>query len=220
MRLKRLDHFGVDVADLGRAERFYREVLGMSVQMRLADQVVMRGRRDLVRALSQARPRARRSRARGNPLGKSHHAFEVGWEDLKSAEALFAARGVPYHAPIDWGDHDCLYFLDPDGNLLELVGYRPKGERRDARGRANRMGRAPAAAARGRAAAHRPRPVRRRPRRGRPPAPGAARSPHAHARVRSLDAAPRRRAPGVVAVVTAADLEAIGPLPVCGSSAA
>ena len=43
MRVKRLDHFGVDVADLGRAERFYREVLGMSVQMRLADQVVMRG---------------------------------------------------------------------------------------------------------------------------------------------------------------------------------
>ena len=62
-----------------------------------------------------------------NPLGKSHHAFEVGWEDLKSAEALFSARGVPNHAPIDWGDHDCLYFLDPDGNLLELVGYRPKG---------------------------------------------------------------------------------------------
>ena len=68
MRLKRLDHFGVDVADLG--------------------------------------------------LGKSHHAFEVGWDDLKAAETLF-----------DWGDHDCLYFLDPDGNLLELVGYRPKGER-------------------------------------------------------------------------------------------
>ena len=43
MKLKRLDHFGVDVADLGRAERFYREVLVMSVQMRLADQVVMRG---------------------------------------------------------------------------------------------------------------------------------------------------------------------------------
>ena len=79
MRLTRLDHFGVDVADLGR--------------------------------------------------GKSHHAFEVGWNDLKAAETLFAERGVPYHAPIDRGDHDGLYFLDPDGNLLELVGYRPKGER-------------------------------------------------------------------------------------------
>jgi hypothetical protein len=44
--------------------------------------------------------------------------------DLARARVLFAERGVPHHAPIDWGDHDCLYFLDPDGNLLELVAYR------------------------------------------------------------------------------------------------
>ena len=128
MKLKRLDHFGVDVADLGRAERFYREVLGMSVQMRLADQVVMRGgETSCALFLKPDRPPADLEDV-NHPLGKSHHAFEVGWDDLKDAEALFAARGVPFHAPIDWGDHDCLYFLDPDGNLLELVGYRPKGE--------------------------------------------------------------------------------------------
>src|SRR4029453_13867992 len=40
-----------------------------------------------------------------------------------------------------------------------------------------------------------------------------ARSPHAHARVRSLDTGAARRAPGVVAVVTAADLGSIGPVP-------
>ena len=40
------------------------------------------------------------------------------------------------------------------------------------------------------------------------------RSPHAHARVVRVDAHGARRAPGVVAVVTAAELEAIGPLPV------
>ena len=42
MRVRRLDHFGVDVADLARAERFYAEVLGMTVAMRLPDQVLMR----------------------------------------------------------------------------------------------------------------------------------------------------------------------------------
>ena len=42
MRVKRLDHFGVDVADLARAERFYTEVLGMTVEMRMADQVLLR----------------------------------------------------------------------------------------------------------------------------------------------------------------------------------
>ena len=50
-------------------------------------------------------------------------------------------------------------------------------------------------------------------------APGAAhlallRSPHAHARVSRLDVRRARKAPGVVAVVTAADLDGIGPLPV------
>jgi extradiol dioxygenase family protein len=48
----------------------------------------------------------------------------VPWDDLERARDLFVDRGIPYHAPIDWGDHHCLYFLDPDGNLLELVGYR------------------------------------------------------------------------------------------------
>lgn len=41
------------------------------------------------------------------------------------------------------------------------------------------------------------------------------RSPHAHARLRSLDAAPARAAPGVLGVFTAKDLAGIGGLP-CG----
>ena len=87
MRVKRLDHFGVDVADLARA-LFLRP-----------------------------------DRAPADPEQVRHPLF--AWEDLKNAQALFSNRGVPHHAPIDWGDHDCIYFQDPDGNLLELVGYRP-----------------------------------------------------------------------------------------------
>jgi catechol-2,3-dioxygenase len=129
VRIKRLDHFGVDVRDLGRAERFYAEVLGMTVQMRLADQVLMRGgETSCALFLRPDRAPADPEQVR-NPLGKSHHAFEVAWDDLQAALVLFAERGVPHHARIDWGDHDCLYFVDPDGNLLELVGYRPAGER-------------------------------------------------------------------------------------------
>ena len=124
MRVRRLDHFGVDVADLGRAERFYTAVLGMTVRMRLADQVLL-GYGDGSCALFLKPDRASGSLDQiANPLGKSHHAFEVSWEDYQSAQALFADRGIPHHAPIDWGDHECLYFLDPDNNLLELVGYR------------------------------------------------------------------------------------------------
>ena len=129
MRVKRLDHFGVDVADLARAERFYTEVLGMTVEMRMADQLLLRhGDGACALFLRPDRAPADPEQVR-HPLGKSHHAFEVAWEDLKNAQALFSNRGVPHHAPIDWGDHDCIYFQDPDGNLLELVGYRPKTKR-------------------------------------------------------------------------------------------
>jgi catechol 2,3-dioxygenase-like lactoylglutathione lyase family enzyme len=124
IRVKRLDHFGVDVSDLDRAERFYVEVLGMTVELRLPDQRLLR-HEDGNCALFLVPDRVPGGRSLiDDPLGKSHHAFEVSWEDLERARSLFAERGIPHHAPIDWGDHECLYFLDPDGNLLELVGYR------------------------------------------------------------------------------------------------
>jgi catechol 2,3-dioxygenase-like lactoylglutathione lyase family enzyme len=124
MRLRRLDHFGVDVRDLDRAEHFYTAVLGMSVVMRLPDQRLLRyGDGNCALFLKPDRPPADRATIE-HPLGKSHHAFEVSAEELAQAQDLFAERGIPHHAPIDWGDHDCVYFLDPDGNLLELVGYR------------------------------------------------------------------------------------------------
>jgi glyoxylase I family protein len=124
IHVKRLDHFGLDVTDLERAERFYTDVLGMSVVMRLPDQRLLRcGEGNCALFLKP-------DRAPGDPaliehpLGKSHHAFEVSWEELERARRVFAEQRIPHHAPIDWGDHDCVYFLDPDGNLLELVGYR------------------------------------------------------------------------------------------------
>src|SRR3989454_7669574 len=40
------------------------------------------------------------------------------------------------------------------------------------------------------------------------------RSPHAHARITRLDVARARRAPGVVAVVTGAEVRHLGPMPV------
>jgi catechol 2,3-dioxygenase-like lactoylglutathione lyase family enzyme len=124
MQVRRLDHFGVDVADLASAERFYTEVLGMSVRMRLPDQVLLSyGDGNCALFLKPDRAPGDLEQIR-NPLGKSHHAFEVSWDDYRTAQATFAARDVPHHAPIDWGDHECLYFLDPDGNLLELVAYR------------------------------------------------------------------------------------------------
>ena len=126
MKVRRLDHFGVDVADLARAERFYVDVLGMAVRMRLPDQILMGYESGACALFLKPDREPGGAELVRNPLGKSHHAFEVSYDDFEAAQRLFAERAIPHHAPIDWGDHDCLYFLDPDGNLLELVAYRPQ----------------------------------------------------------------------------------------------
>ncbi len=125
IRVKELDHFGIEVSDLDRARRFYVDFLGMEFLQNLgADGILLRcGGRNIALHL---RPRMRPTPVEiiENPLGKAHHAFKVSAEDFGDALEAFARRGTPYHGPVDWGDHDCLYFLDPDGNLLELVRHR------------------------------------------------------------------------------------------------
>jgi catechol 2,3-dioxygenase-like lactoylglutathione lyase family enzyme len=127
MKLERLDHFGIEVRELKRAERFYTDVLGLSVVARLGDQILMDCGGQNLALFEVPRPelsRAERARIIGHPLGKGHHAFRVSRADFTSAAQRLSQAGVETASPIDWGDHDCMYFLDPDGNLLEIVSYR------------------------------------------------------------------------------------------------
>ncbi len=125
MRCLELDHFGIDVSDLDRAARFYVEVLGLEVAQRFGHhQVLLRCGGQMLALFARQDLSPKVTDRIDNPLGKGHHAFKVSPEDFQAAHALFRERGVPTHGPIDWGDHDCLYFLDPDGNLLEIVAYR------------------------------------------------------------------------------------------------
>jgi catechol 2,3-dioxygenase-like lactoylglutathione lyase family enzyme len=127
MKLQELDHLGLEVNELARAEQFYTQVLGLSVVARFGDQVLLRCGSQNLALFKVSRPplgpderRARISR----PLGKGHHAFKVARADFDQAATRLQAAGVEVAPIIDWGDHDCRYFLDPDGNLLELVSYR------------------------------------------------------------------------------------------------
>lgn len=121
VKLKRLDHLAIYVSDVERAERFYTETLGMARVMRLPDQTLLRlGDQNI--GLMQGRELPPPDpMILENPLGKTHHAFLVEDEDYEAARSSLAASKVPMSREVDWGDHRCFYFLDPDGNLLEIV---------------------------------------------------------------------------------------------------
>lgn len=127
MKLDHLDHFGIEVNELARAERFYTGVLGMTVVAHLGDQTLLRcGDQNLALFAVDRAPLSRDERREriSRPLGRGHHAFAVSRADFNSARERLTEAGVETAEPIDWGDHDCMYFLDPDGNLLEIVSYR------------------------------------------------------------------------------------------------
>ncbi len=127
MKLEKLDHFGIEVRDLQRAEHFYVDVLGLLVVARFGDQILMDCGGQNLAMFEVARPplsAAERAQIIGHPLGRGHHAFRVSREDFLSAQDRLHNAGVETADAIDWGDHDCMYFLDLDGNLLEIVSYR------------------------------------------------------------------------------------------------
>jgi catechol 2,3-dioxygenase-like lactoylglutathione lyase family enzyme len=120
-KLNRLDHLAVYVSDLERAERFYVEVLGLERVMRLPDQVLLRLHDVNIGLMHTAHVAPPDPSILENPLGKAHHAFLIGAQDLDAWRSRLASHRVPTSEIVDWGDHRCLYFLDPDGNLLEIV---------------------------------------------------------------------------------------------------
>ena len=123
MRIQQIDHVGIEVRDLERAERFYAGVLGLTLVVRLHNQVLMRGEGFNVALVHSQGMQPMGGGDVGDPLGKGHWAFQVDAATLAEAEELFKREGIPHHGPVDWGDHDCLYFQDPDGNLLEILAY-------------------------------------------------------------------------------------------------
>ena len=121
MRLARLDHFALYVSDLPAAERFYTDVLGMRLVSRRGDMTLVECGGMNIGLVRRPDLAPRDSSVIDDPLGRAHHAFMVEAEQFAAARRSLEQAGAPTHGPVDWGDHECFYFLDPDGNLLEIV---------------------------------------------------------------------------------------------------
>jgi catechol 2,3-dioxygenase len=124
----RIGHVHLKVADLERALRFYRDVLGFELMQRMGDQAAF---------LSAG--------------GYHHHIALNTWESLDGQPPPFGTTGLYHHAIVypsraaladalrrliaagiglegaaDHGVSQSLYLRDPDGNGVELYVDRPR----------------------------------------------------------------------------------------------
>ncbi len=112
------------VTDLDRAERFYREVLGLPVYSRGEGRHIFfqLGNGMLLLFRAEATEQAGGMVPAHGARGPGHLAFAVPREALPSWKAHLQARGVSIEAEVTWPVGGIsIYFRDPDGNSLELA---------------------------------------------------------------------------------------------------
>jgi glyoxylase I family protein len=135
IKITALDHIVLNVSDIDRTLSFYMEVLGLqperleefkagkvgfpSVRIN-ADTII-----DLFPLKSGARAAASGEKAEGN---LNHFCMVVGKEDFASLSEHLRANGIAVReGPISrWGARGratSVYFLDPDGNEIEIRCY-------------------------------------------------------------------------------------------------
>lgn len=136
MRVKRIDHLGIAVADIAAAKRFYEEILGLRLTREevVEDQGVrthfypLAGvKLELLESITADGPIAKHLDKRGP--GLQHVAVEV--EDIVEAIAELKAKGVRMldDVPRKGVEDSRIAFVHPKdthGVLLELVELRAK----------------------------------------------------------------------------------------------
>jgi len=125
MKIRELGHVVLQVTDLDRSLKFYRDALGLP----LVSQGSPRGRRMAFFSLGQKHHDLALlelgSGAGGNDnsrAGVMHLAFKVGddIEMLREAKARMVAAGVPVLRTTEHETTFSLYLSDPDGIMVEL----------------------------------------------------------------------------------------------------
>lgn len=121
-----IDHINVDVDDLELCYEFYRDVLALDLLRPPGDfqgDHAMFEAGDTVVTLAET-GRAEEWTDLDHPLDKAHIAFATNREDYETLVDRLDGQ-FPKQGPYDWGDFEGFYFLDPDGNLLEVITYDP-----------------------------------------------------------------------------------------------
>ena len=120
LKPKRLAHLVLRVRDVKRSEEFYREVLGLRVTSRDDSMVFFSSTEDhhdlAIMSVGEDAPGPEENR-----VGLYHFAYQLeSYEDLQNAHRFLKEKGVTIAGAGDHGITKSLYFLDPDGNEIEV----------------------------------------------------------------------------------------------------
>jgi catechol 2,3-dioxygenase len=119
---KEIGHLVLNVTDVERSTRFYRDVVGFQVSQQRPDGTgvfltcgVVHHNLALFKAAKGARPYEK------GQIGLRHFAFKVeNYQVLQEAHARLVAAGTYIDHITDHGTTRSVYFRDPDGILMEL----------------------------------------------------------------------------------------------------
>lgn len=130
IKLERIGHVYLSVADQEVSKRFYRDVLGFAIAeedpvhggvfMTLGDNFHTLDIGQTPNPEEDRHPDKAGRPDRGR-IGLGHLAFQVGsYGALRDAYMHLQAHGVPIKVALNHVNQRSLYFADPDGNTLEI----------------------------------------------------------------------------------------------------
>ncbi len=126
----RIGHVVLKVRDLARSRQFYTEVLGLELMFDTPGMAFLVSHRRDHHEIGLMEVGAAAEAPKGPQVGLSHVAFRLGDEaELIKAYRELKERDVPISFTVHHGITKSVYFLDPDGNQLEVYWDVPPDQR-------------------------------------------------------------------------------------------